>query len=64
VLSRYRIYVTTSTTQAYDVLAHSEDEVHDLWQEDVSHFIPTGTQTTTEDVVVSHPLPLREEDIR
>lgn len=57
---RYRIYVSTTTTQRYEIIAHDDDEVYDLWECDPTMFLVIGQPAITETLNIGQSVPFEE----
>lgn len=62
-LKRYRVHVTVTTTQKYDIVAHSEDEVHDLWACDPDMFQVVGQPVTEETLNIGQSVPAKGDQL-
>jgi hypothetical protein len=61
-LKRYRVYVVTTIVVPCEVIASSEAEVHDLFQDDATHLRVVGTATTTEELRFGQSVPFVERE--
>jgi hypothetical protein len=56
-LKRYRVYVVTTTVVPCEVVASSDDEVYDLFEDDPTHLRVVGNATTTEELRFGQSIP-------
>jgi hypothetical protein len=63
-LKRYRVYVVTTTVVPCEVIASSDDEVYDLFEDDPTNLRVVGNATTTEELRFGQSIPFvkREGD--
>jgi|688.fasta_scaffold155489_5 hypothetical protein len=56
-LKRYRVYVVTTTVVPCEVIASSDDEVYDLFEDDPTNLRVVGNATTTEELRFGQSIP-------
>jgi hypothetical protein len=60
-LRRYRVYIVTTTTVPCEVIARSEDEIHDLFEDHPAHLREVGPATTVEELRIGQSVPFVEK---
>ena len=61
-LKRYRVYVVTTTTVPCEIIASSEQEIYDLFEDDPTHLRVVGNATTTEELRFGQSIPFVERE--
>jgi hypothetical protein len=61
-LRRYRVYIVTTTTVPCEVIASSEEEVRDLFEDDPTHLRVVANATTTEELRFGQSVPFVERE--
>jgi hypothetical protein len=61
-LKRYLVYVVTTTTVPCEVIASSEQEIYDLFEDDPTYLRVVGNATTTEELRFGQSIPFVERE--
>jgi hypothetical protein len=59
---RYRVYVVTTTKVPCEVIANSEVEIFDMFEDHAEHFRVVGESVTTEKIRIGQSVPFVERE--